>query len=173
MNQDQIFPTSEQKEKILDAVFYEIEQLLFACSYKSGIINVDNALLESTLLHSRVLLDFYEKSKRRTRRKGKQTIEMDDVLAEDFDFQARVIQIPINDRARLNKDLAHITYSRTSRSLGDKLWDYKQVVFPILQRSKEFLEHLKGNWIREDDVNSIRACGILIIKIDERLHGII
>ena len=99
MNQDQIFPTSEQKEKILDAVFYEIEQLLFACSYKSGIINVDNALLESTLLHSRVLLDFYEKSKRRTRRKGKQTIEMDDVLAEDFDFQARVIQIPINDHA--------------------------------------------------------------------------
>ena len=169
----QFVPTSDQKKKILKAIFYEIEQLLFACSYKSGIINVDNALLESTLLHSRVLLDFYEKSKRRTRRKGKQTIELDDVLAEDFDFHARDIQIPRNDRARLNKDLAHITYSRTSRTSGDKWWDIGQVVFPILHRSIEFLEHLIGNWIQESDVNSIRVSRNLIIEIDKRLHGII
>ncbi len=170
MNREIFNPTPEHKEKILDAVFYEIEQLLFACSYKSGIINVDNALLESTLLHSRSLLDFYEKSKRRTRRKGNQKVELDDVLATDFNFYARKIQIPPQDRDRLNKDLAHLTYSRVDRSQNDKWWDYKQVVFPILHRSREFLDHLIGNWIQEDDVNSIRVCRNLIIEIDKRMH---
>jgi len=173
MNRENFNPTPEQKEKILDAVFYEIEQLLFACSYKSDNNNINNALLESTMIHVRALLDFFEKPERSTRRVGNQKVELDDVLATDFNFYTRDIQIQPQDRERLNKDLAHLTYSRVDRSQEDKRWAYQSVVFPVLERSKEFLEVLLSNWIQEDDVNSIGFCRNLIIGIDKRLHMII
>ena len=173
MNREEFIPTPEQKEKILGAELYEIEQLLFACSFKFENTNINNALLESTLIHVRALLDFFEKPERATRRAGNKLVELDDVLATDFNFNARKIQFQSQDRERLNKDLAHLTYSRVDRSQDDKLWDYMQVVLPILHRSREFLEHLIGNWIREDDVISIRACKNFIREIDKLLYGII
>jgi hypothetical protein len=165
-------PQPKQKQLILNALFYEIEQLIEASS--SGIggssFNFDiedndpyivNALLESTLLHSRNLLGFFEQF---TRHK-------DDVLAEDFGFAHRTINIDPEYRRRLNKDLSHLTYSRLSRNtLEDKFWDYNQLVYPILDRSKEFFEYLLAGNLPANNEQTIQACKSILEKINWRLQ---
>ena len=172
----QFSPTPHQKQTILEAFFYEVEQLLDASSTKTHNTCLNNALLESTLVHARILLDFYERPTRTIRHEGKQQIEMDDVLAVDYGFPARQVEIPPVERERLNKDLAHLTYSRADRRPEDKGWDYRKVVYPILTRSKEFIEHLLFTGTASSDPRTIEGCKLLIRRIEDRLkvaeHGI-
>jgi hypothetical protein len=163
--------TSEQKQAVLEAVFYEVEQLLAASLIKTNDIYINNALLESTLVHARILLDFFEKSRRATYREGNRRTELDDVLAVDYGFVAQEVQIPPNDRERLNKDLAHLTYSRATRKPKDRWWDYTQVVYPILTRSREFVEHLLSNWLLADNVEATLACRNLLKRIERRINS--
>ena len=56
-------PTDSQKRDALYDVFYEIEQLFHAARSlpTNAAAAINNALLESTLIHTRSLLDFFEK----------------------------------------------------------------------------------------------------------------
>jgi hypothetical protein len=167
-------PTEEQKRAILRHVFYEIEQLLQASWMRTDDACVGNALLESILVHVRTLCDFYESSRRSTRRsQGNQRVEQDDVLVTDFGFAAQKMSIPPDDRERLNKDLAHLTYSRLERrALGSKWWNYKLVVDPILVRSSEFVRHLLSGYLNKRDKDLIADCKKLLVEIDCRLRNL-
>jgi hypothetical protein len=153
-------PTSQQKRDALQHVFYEIDQLLNALGLLvKGIVKTNepalsnilgNALLESWLLHARILLDFFERSKRSTGRRNREQVELDDVLVIDYGFEPCEVEIDPYYRRRLNKDLAHLTYSRGKRELEEKRWPANQIVPPILIRSSEFIRHLLSDYYQEN-----------------------
>jgi hypothetical protein len=125
-------PTVEERRRAISDLFYEIEQLIDASSFSVKNRVVRNAILDSVLIHSRNLLDFYSR-KKRTNRNG---VEQDDVPLSDYGFPHRAINIPSDVRKRLNKDLAHLTYDRSKRRTPEeKWWSYPPMVVPIVERS--------------------------------------
>jgi len=133
-------PTQKQKELALGHFLYRVWQLIGASSYPPVDDKiVHNALVEATLIHSRALFEFFGRTTRTKDKKNK--TEKDDVLVTDYGFHSSKININPSYKERLNKDLAHFTYSeRVTRE--QKAWDYSQLVEPILLRSRDFIEHL-------------------------------
>ena len=76
---DKLFhPTPKQRDIALGHFLYRVEQLIFSSMRRPTVDQVvHNALVESTLVHSRALLEFFERKSRTKDRKG---YEKDDVL---------------------------------------------------------------------------------------------
>lgn len=125
-------PTAVELEKGLDDVYYEIEQLAATAVGATNLGNLNNAIIESRLLHVRTLMDFFEESPQ----------PQDDILSTHYGFPARKVPIDAVYRERLNKDLAHLTYSRTKRTAADKWWPQERVVLPILEVCQSFIGHV-------------------------------
>lgn len=135
-------PTPEQCKVGLGHVRYEIEQLVkIVAQYhdvtQSVVSFADDAQLENLLLHARVLLTFFQRDKRFNKPKAKPPEEDDDVLAKDFGFGERRVGVTDSNQTRLNKDLAHLTYSRA----GIK-WVIDDISRPLFERCKEFAMHV-------------------------------
>ena len=126
-------PSPAQLKGALEHVYYEITQLTETLIGTNNVA-VNNALVESRLIHVRALLDFFQRSARSVM-KGK---ELDDVLSLDYGFAPQTVDIPSPYQERLNKDLAHLTYSRSERLPAEKIWPHDQVVLPILGCCKQF-----------------------------------
>lgn len=138
-------PTKPQKIGALSRVAYEMEQIrdLLSTWPKEQSLQM-NAWLEALLIHVRQLLDFFEHSKRFSMR-GE---ENEDVLSVDYAFPAVLIQINATFRDRLNKDLAHISYSYQQRVGASKNWNLRDIL-PLLERCNEFADHVCHNWTTE------------------------
>ncbi|UCD28076.1 MAG: hypothetical protein JSV03_13410 [Planctomycetota bacterium] len=136
-------PTETQIRKSVLGVCYEIDQMIGAfskcCETTDTIIK--NACLESSLIHTRILRDFFNHTKRNK--------DYQDVLAIDFGFPECLVTLPDGVNERLNKDLAHLTYQSVERPLTEKKWnpqDFKD----LFKCCKEFCEFLlKKNWLDE------------------------
>ena len=136
-------PTPELKDIALEHFLYRVGQLMGASLPRHLTEQVvRNARVESTLIHSRALLEFFERESRTKDRKG---YEKDDVLLADYGFSPTKVDINPNYKERLNKDLAHFTYSERVTQ-DQKEWNYKELVHPILLRAKDFIEHLLKNY---------------------------
>jgi hypothetical protein len=134
--------TESDKIGGLHHIAYEMEQitdLLSTFPREKGLQM--NAWLEALLIHVRQLIDFFEHSKRSIM-KGQ---ENDDVLAADYGFSAQPIQIDAIFRERLNKDLAHLSYSRQQRIESSKNWNLRDIL-PLIERCKEFTDHVCHSW---------------------------
>src|SRR5215813_13878357 len=134
---DKLFhPTPKQKDIALGHFFYRVEQLIFSSMRRLTPDQiVHNALVESTLVHARALLEFFE---RKSRTKDRQGYEKDDVLLADYSFGPAKVNINPNYKERLDKDLAHFTYSERVTQ-DQKEWNYKELVHPILLSAKDFI----------------------------------
>lgn len=139
----------------IEHVFYEIQSLYFLYLINKGAISIlikqtesqilNNIILEATLVHCRCLIDFYEKKSRT--RKGK--VENDDILSKDyFAYEAKPLDSGnafIKYKDRINKDLAHLSYSRTERNNETKKWPIIEILKPIFIRSIDFISHILKN----------------------------
>jgi hypothetical protein len=125
-------PKPDELTKALEDVHYEIQQLAFTALLNTSEVGINNAILESKLLHIRNLLDFFELSPQRK----------DDVLAIHYGFAASRIPVAEEYRDRLDKDLAHLTYARTRRSGSNKIWPHESVVGPVLAECRSFAKHI-------------------------------
>lgn len=123
-------PRPDQLKEATEHIYYEITQLIGTLTTSSSIA-LNNALVESRLIHVRALLDFFQKPRSK-----------DDVLCSDYGFTSQPVAINTDYQERLNKDLAHLTYSRSQRLPKDKPWPHDKVAAPILERSRQFGEHL-------------------------------
>ncbi len=133
-------PDEIQKTHALGVVYYEIEEFCYCCFQLKENASLDqsskNALIESMLIHVRVLRDFFERSTR-SRLKGE---EQDDALSTDFGFPNRSLNLPEDYSGRINKDVAHLTYSRAERVTPEqKGWDLPALL-PLVERSMEFID---------------------------------
>src|SRR5262245_1718725 len=118
-------PTPKQKDIALGHFLYRVEQLIGA-SLPRPLTDqvVHNARVDSTLIHSRALLEFFE---RKSRTKDLQGYEKDDVLLADYGFSPTKLDINRDYKERLDKDLAHFTYSERVTE-DQKGWNYKELV---------------------------------------------
>lgn len=113
-------PTDMQKVAVLDAIAYEMDQFARLVPFwfvdVGGILN--NAKIESLLVHARNLLVFFETTvEKRTK---------DDVHAADYGFAAQDVAFDEALRARLNKDLSHLAYDRIDRVAPlTRAWDIR------------------------------------------------
>lgn len=153
-------PSTEQLTGALEHIYYEIAQLTETLiETDNGALN--NALVESRLIHVRALLDFFQKSKRSLMGRN----ELDDILSLDYGFRPQPVNIPPTYQERLNKDLAHLTYSRSQRLPKDKPWPHDQVVLPILECSKLFSEHLISSYLPTNCPEKLREWQALVDRI--------
>lgn len=143
-------PSPDQLKETLGHVYYEIFQLTETLQDANS-VSLKNALVESRLVHVRTLLDFFQKETR-SKKKGK---ELDDVLAIDYGIAQQTVGIPLPYQERLNKDLAHLTYSRSQRLPNEKHWPYKQVVLPILLCCENFSKHIISNFLTANYPNEL------------------
>ncbi len=123
-------PTKEEKREMLVHVLYEI---LFTfgipCHNPADYVQWE-AVNYTRMGHARVLYSFFETTA--------QDSKNDDVLSEDYGFQASKIDRPKEDRIRLNKGLFHLSYSRLSTS-----GPWPDTILSCLQdRCIEFMEHI-------------------------------
>jgi hypothetical protein len=105
------------------------------------------ALLESFLLHTRVLHDFFYK--KRTR---------DDVIASDFVPDWERVRPPLDPylsdpdrRTRLDKALAHLSLKRVEYEVREKKWNVDAICAAIEAPMKRFLASLSpevGAWFK-------------------------
>ena len=128
-------PTPEQVDAAIDPrVLHEMRQLTTLLSkwpeWNRSCHSNKCACLESLLLHARVLKDFFEKSARQGNH--------DDVLAVDYGFLAKPVELGGSVSERLNKDLAHLTYASVLRPLEGKQWT-SDMLAPLIERCNEFI----------------------------------
>ncbi len=130
-------PTPPEKIDALEHVFYEIKMCL---DTGTALINyrgpqlLQNVFLESFLVHCRCLIDFFEHPKSQD----------DDVLHKHYVGTVTIVNIPELDREKLNKDVAHLTYTRNSRDKSVDGWDIGKTLRLIMEPSLIFLQNLSA-----------------------------
>jgi hypothetical protein len=136
---------------VLDEVVYQIEVLVATSitGTSSTLINV--ALLESRLLHTKNLVDFFEKARHPPPLTFRVRVGDGDVLAQDYGFPARAVAISDQDRQRLNKAVAYMAYERNRYRLPDDMyWLSHFTLLPLLIRCREFVEYLLTRYPLEE-----------------------
>lgn len=159
-------PSPAQLKGALEHVYYEIAQLTETLIMGANNVAVNNALIESRLIHVRALLDFFQRSARSVVMKGK---ELDDVLSLDYGFAPQKVGISSTYQERLNKDLAHLTYSRSERLPTEKPWPHEPVMLPILGCCKQFSKHLISNYLPKHYPEKVTEWQALVDKINAML----
>ena len=98
---------------------------------------INNALLESFTIHSRILLDFLYSNKPRE----------DDVIAEDFlDDDYWVLNRPQKTKTlesihfRVGKEVAHLTYARHEVTPETKQWHFIEIANDVISIFAKFIE---------------------------------
>ncbi len=125
-------PTSQQIADILPHLRYEIEQTFVVPTHDQNNWHVRESIYLAMLVHARLLLDFFEHSSR----------EHDDVLCADFGFQPSKVPLSNDDRLRLNKDIAHLTYSRLRHTPTTKPWPLADIIGSLRDRAVLFVSLL-------------------------------
>lgn len=135
---DKFQPTREQKIAGLEHIIYEINQ--FNITYKYPSLQswfIDNAILESRLLHARNLIEFFTLKRINTRI----NFNEDNICAEDYEYELlKTDLVSQQEIIRLNKQLSHLTYSRTS-DINKKSWPM-DIWRPLEKEIERFITHL-------------------------------
>jgi hypothetical protein len=133
---DMPFTPSEQEiAAILPHLRYEIDQIFVVPHHDKKDWRIRESVYLAMLVHARLLLDFFEHASRK----------YDDVLCEDFGFKPAPVPLSDSNRRRLNKDIAHLTYSRLRHTPETKTWPWEDILGPIRERAAEFLSHIINN----------------------------
>lgn len=110
---------------------------------------ITNALILSFAVHFRNLYDFLFSNSPNPK---------DDVLAEQFfddptawpGLRPEVSQSLRTHRNRLNKHLAHITYTRVNQTSADLFWDFQSVMEGLSPAIKLFVENVEPARLHPD-----------------------
>lgn len=125
-------------------LYYELDMMFFSASAYSSCLDYDkrlgDSILESFVLHFRVVFDFFYSDSCRA----------DDAIAYDFfddpdewrRARGEASEELRNSKIKANKDLAHLTYARLGRSYEGKLWQVIIVVQELSLTMSKFLEHV-------------------------------
>lgn len=138
--------SSEELENGLDQVGYELRMMAHAtsilrCAQQQEVGDsrmLQNALLESALLHVRSLIEFFIHDCKRP----------SDICRTDFapDWEPAPQDVAKRLRERqqmLHRYLAHLTWERVDRSAP--AWEYPTVADDVLQVARAWSEHLRAS----------------------------
>jgi hypothetical protein len=127
-------PSDEQRRLLLhDSVWYEMVYAFGVSPYDEGDYCAWEHVNFSRMGHARTLYDFFETPTAARR--------SDDAISEDYDFSARAIERPPDDRIRLNKQLFHLAYTRLEYNETSKPWP-DTIISCLHDRCVEFIQHI-------------------------------
>jgi hypothetical protein len=121
-------------------LLYEIEMLTATLDFLDGHKQntpINNAYLESFLIHARVIWGFVY----RTRNPPSHNLKADDVIAADY-FNPTTQWQPIDDKwladhaVKINRSLAHLTIKRVSETT----WPCSEIYFKLADYLKVFIK---------------------------------
>jgi hypothetical protein len=125
--------TAKQIAEILPHVRYEIEQCFCIPRHDPNDPHIRESVFLAMLIHARLLVYFFEQ----------QTPKFpDDVLCSHFGFAASQIPIPRDDRLRLDRDIAHLTYSRLRHTQETKPWPIEAILNSLHSTVIRFVRHI-------------------------------
>lgn len=131
-------------------VYYEISML----HYSFGQIKTEpdnqymtNIILESFVLHSRNLIDFFLLNKK---------VKIDDVIALDYHTKSRTWFKIVEKhqtflkmiKHRADKELAHMTLKRKYGILDEKSWDYETIYSVLKEIINQFINDLEDDAVK-------------------------
>ena len=125
-------PSKQQIADMLPHLRYEIEQTFIVPAHDQNDWHIRESVFLAMLMHARLLLDFF----------GHTSREHDDVICADFGFQPAPVSLSNDDRLRLNKDIAHLTYSRLRHTPATKPWPLADILRPLRDRAAAFVSHI-------------------------------
>ncbi len=140
-------------------IVYEIKMLRdTSFSLRTSSLVRSNTLLrrvflESTLLHARSLLEFF------TKQRCDKGVSKYDVLAQDYSngwLPAQPPEYLLENRQRLNRMLAHLSYKRNQLIRTNRRWDIPKISAEIEGLWSDFYSHLsleKAEWFVDNDLN--------------------
>jgi hypothetical protein len=147
-------PSQDQKLLTLhDSVWYEIVFAFGIPAHDPTDYCTWETLNFTRMGHARVLYTFFEATLDKRYE--------DDVLSEDYGFGAAPVDLPEDDRLRLNKDLFHMTYARLRHTPETKPWP-STILANLHSRSVDFIRHIleQRDYFR-DDAELPRWTGLL------------
>ena len=153
---------NDEQKRTLPHIRYEIAmlaQLVVPRTLAEAF--VEHALLESAVLHCRVLCDFY--GPRASRRPHK-----DDAFAEDYGYAPKEM-LDDATRERMNKLAAHLTLRRTELLSRQPKWQLDNTARKILEHSHGFAKCMLALWTKGDSPDEQREWEALVKTIDKVL----
>ena len=90
------------------------------------------AIFLSFFVHARVLIHFFEDSKRRP----------DDVFSSDFGFSPVKLPFPSEVNTRFGKDMMHLTTERLRHTRESKPWPIRETYSAIKPIATSFVDHI-------------------------------
>jgi hypothetical protein len=130
-------PSDEQvKGAFRNSMFYEIAFTFGVPAHDPLDYSHWEMINFTRMAHARLLYDFLETKKAERR--------IDDVLAEDYGYPAEAIELPADDRLRLNKDLLHFSYKRLRHSPESKPWP-NSILGNLFDPVLGFMTHIRDN----------------------------
>ena len=142
-NKSQFMSDDEKKEWLNDHFVYEIEMLMFPS--KIGILPplLNNAMLESFLIHARCLFEFFydEENPKYTA----------DARATHFvnnwkELRPKTVNIEMIKK-RTGRELAHLTYDRKSDNDTAKQWNVLQIYTQLISIINLFLKKIPEKFL--------------------------
>jgi len=136
-------PTDAQKRDGLRHVHYEIYSLA-GQSWLTGrpvadnlenTTHIRNALLEGSLVHCRILVDFFGNNPRSRHNE-------DDIQSGDYGYNEPPVLVDKALLTKLNKTIAHLTYYRTGLSEEERRWTGQRIISPVLVLCHAFIDYL-------------------------------
>jgi hypothetical protein len=158
-------PTSLQIADILPHVRYEIAQALILPTPAAAEPHIRESVYLAMLMHARLLLDFFEHEPSRGRRDK-------DVYCFDFDFTPRRVEVSEEDRDRLNRDIAHLTYHRLRHDDESRDWPLLVILNHVRARADEFISHIISKPPSVSEPAEIELWKMLPDKITESIGRI-
>jgi hypothetical protein len=135
--------SNEELQLASDHLFYEVVMFRsLAEVMASGRFQNDNlinsAVLESFMIHVRILLDFLYADNPKS----------DDVIAEDFFYTPNTWVTKRYEKSeliktvhkRVGKEIAHLTYERLKQTLETKKWKYIDIANEVVDLINLFIE---------------------------------
>ncbi len=129
---------------------YEVDMLFMTWQKLNALtidVNTHNAILESFLLHSRNLIEFYYDLKK---------YKNSDARAHDyFDEKIKWEDIRPNIdykdfKININKQISHLTYDRVKFTLSDKAWTPLYIMIELFQITKIFISKLPSKYSHQN-----------------------
>jgi len=135
---------TEKQIQGLEHVRYEVKRLRESFSrwtklHSGSPQSAVNDQLELTLLHARAILDFFEYSRTEFKVRKKKA-QSDDLIAEDYGWPVKSLQIDALIKKRIDKEIAHLTYFRCGKSRDEKMWRPEEFVPVLISEADSFLK---------------------------------
>ena len=133
------------KKQAFEHISYEMRRL--ASSYERWLILITgngdrfetDDILELVLVHTRAVMEFLGKTRIVPKRDPKYARYDDDIISEDYGFKSCDLKIDSRIKIRIDKEVAHLSYSRCGLSDLEKAWPFHEFVPYLLSICHEFV----------------------------------